>query len=80
MAAAALDLRPVPDSAQYKEEGQGHERYEEPGPHRRKPLAGRAGEASVGRVLGHRMSARVGRRDLCRADLVRVHIEGDEGG
>ena len=34
-----FDLSPLADGAQDKEERQGHERYEEPRPHRRQALA-----------------------------------------
>ena len=37
--AARLDLSPLADAAQDEEERQRHERYEEPGPHRRQALA-----------------------------------------
>jgi hypothetical protein len=54
VAGAALDLGPLPDRAQYEEQRQGHEWYEQPWPHRRKALVGRAGATAFGCVLGHR--------------------------
>jgi hypothetical protein len=75
---AGIRLGSVPNGAQYKEERQGHERYEEPRPHRRNALAG--GARGLGGIFGHRRSARVKRGDVSLADRIRVHIEGDEGG